>query len=100
MVRAGVLTELIDDVALHRAPVGEPVAAQLLSQLRIVKHLTARREIDLTPIARFVARFSEVAAGAPYEKFVLEVNPVKWTDDRAVAVDGLLIIEEPGTSAR
>ena len=36
-----------------------------------------------------------LAAGAPWRRFVLEVNPVKWGDDRVIAVDGLLVIDDP-----
>ena len=43
----------------------------------------------------FVAAFSALAAAAPWRRFVLEVNPVKWMADQSVALDGLLIIEEP-----
>jgi acyl-CoA synthetase (NDP forming) len=91
----GVLTEVIDDVVLHRAPVGREVATDMLGRLRIIRKLTDHADVDLAPLAAFVANFSELAAGAPYEKFVIEVNPVKFTTDEAVAVDGLLIIEVP-----
>jgi acyl-CoA synthetase (NDP forming) len=91
----GVLTEIIDDVVLHRAPVSRETATDMLRGLRIIRKLTDREDVDLTPIAAFVESFSELAASAPYEKFVIEVNPVKFTTDEAVAVDGLLIIEEP-----
>jgi hypothetical protein len=46
-------------------------------------------------LAAFIARLSQLAAGAPWRRFVLEINPVKWGDDGVVAVDGLLVIDEP-----
>lgn len=92
----GVLTEAIDDVALARAPVDEAGAAALLARLRLM-----RRAEKLAPGARlsnltaFIARFSQLAAAAPWRRFVLEVNPLAWSAAGAVALDGLLVIEEP-----
>ena len=50
---------------------------------------------DRALLARFIARLSQLAAGAPWRRFVLEINPVKWSDEQVTAVDGLLIVEEP-----
>lgn len=89
----GATTELIDDVAFTRAPIDAAGADDLLGYLR-----TARRHPHLLPpqhraaAAAFIARFSALAAGAPWEKFTLEVNPVKLGPGAATAVDGLLII--------
>jgi hypothetical protein len=46
-------------------------------------------------LLRFIADFSQLAAAAPWHRFVLEVNPIKWSGEQVVAVDGLLLIEEP-----
>jgi hypothetical protein len=46
-------------------------------------------------LPRWVARFAALAATAPWRRFVLEVNPIKWSADQVLAVDGLLIIAEP-----
>jgi hypothetical protein len=92
----GNLAEVIDDVVLERAPVGEAAAHRMLERLRIVRH--ARRldpELDGNAAARFVARFSHLAATAPWRRFVLEVNPVRVGRNAAVAVDGLLVVDEP-----
>jgi len=43
--------------------------------------------------ADFAARFSALAASAPWQRFTLEVNPLKLGRDDAAAVDGLLIID-------
>jgi acyl-CoA synthetase (NDP forming) len=92
----GNLTEVIDDVVLERAPVGDAMAHHMLERLRIVGH--ARRlapDADLAAAARFLARFSRLAATAPWRRFVLEVNPVRLSRSQAVAVDGLLVVEDP-----
>ena len=89
----GGLTELIDDVVTARAPVDPAYAATLLERLRIRRHATDQQgPLPVAPTAAFLARFSELALTAPWPRYVFEVNPVKWTRDAAVAVDGLLII--------
>lgn len=91
----GTLTEVLDDVVLGRAPVGEAEARHMLERLRIMRH-AARLEPEARTetAAAFVAAFSQLAASAPWRRFVLEVNPIKWGSDGVVAVDGLLVVEE------
>ncbi len=90
----GGLTELIDDVVTERAPVDARLAAHMLDRLRIRRYaVDPHGPLDPQPAAAFVARFSELAATAPWPRFVFEVNPLKWTREAAVAVDGLLIVD-------
>jgi acyl-CoA synthetase (NDP forming) len=92
----GGLTELIDDVVTARAPVDEKVAASMIARLRL--QAQARDEygtLDPAPVASFVAKLSQLGAGAPWRRFTFEVNPIKWTRTGALAVDGLLIVETP-----
>ena len=86
----GVLTELLDDVVVARAPVDVPVALDLLGSLRIAR----QARWSAGPAAEFLAAFSRLAATAPWRRFVLEVNPIRCGSEAAVAVDGLLIVEE------
>jgi succinyl-CoA synthetase beta subunit len=90
----GGLTELIDDVVTERAPVGSALAADMLERLRIGRQARdARGSLAPDAAADFVARFSELAATAPWSRFVFEVNPIKWSREGVVAIDGLLIVE-------
>jgi acyl-CoA synthetase (NDP forming) len=89
----GNLAELIDDVTLQRAPVSEAQALAMIGRLRLVHSTRKAQAPDPRLLAAFIARLSRLAAGAPWRRFVLEINPVKWSDDRVVAVDGLLVIE-------
>jgi len=86
----GALTEALDDVALARAPLDAGGAAALLGRLRLMRRAGGR---PAAPLADFVARFSQLAAAAPWQRFVFEVNPVAWTEDGVIALDGLLLIE-------
>jgi hypothetical protein len=90
----GGMTELLDDVVTARAPINEADAAAVIQRLRLHRH--ARDEhgpLDPAPAAAFVARLSALGAGAPWPRFTLEVNPIKWRRDGVVAVDGLLIVD-------
>ncbi len=92
----GNLTEVIDDVTLERAPVDEALALHMLKRLRIMRHAPRlEREGDPRAVAEFVEHFSGLAATAPWRRFVLEVNPIKWSRAGVAAVDGLLVVEEP-----
>jgi acetyltransferase len=92
----GNLTEALDDVTLERAPVNEELALHMLRQLRSMRHLQRwEGAADPRAASEFVARFSKLAATALWRRFVLEVNPLKWNRDGVVAVDGLLLVEQP-----
>jgi hypothetical protein len=87
----GTLTELLDDVVLLPAPASRAAVARALRRLRVMRKAADR----LDALVDFASRFSALAAAAPWRRFVLEVNPVKWTANEARAIDGLLIVENP-----
>ena len=90
----GGATELVDDVAFARAPIDTDGAFDLVGELRTLRRMPAyltQRQRELA--ADFLARFSQLAASAPFERFTLEVNPLKLGADACAAVDGLLIVE-------
>jgi len=90
----GGMTEAIDDVAFARAPVDVAGATALLRRLETLRRLPdflSDRQLALS--ADFVARFSALAATAPWPRFTFEVNPLKLGNDAVAAVDGLLLIE-------
>ncbi len=96
----GRLAELIDDVVTARAPVTEAVALDMVERLRC--RGAARDEqglLDASAPAAFIARLSQLGAGAPWQRFTFEVNPIKWTRAGVVAVDGLLVVEEAGAGS-
>lgn len=91
----GGLTEQLDDVVTCRAPVDEAVAADMIARTRLGKNAKdSKGSLDRAAAAAFVAGLSRLGAGAPWKRFTFEVNPVKWSRDHVVAVDGLLVIEE------
>jgi acetyltransferase len=91
----GTMTEAIDDVLVVPAPFDEAAAVDALARLRTLRKVE-RAEIERrTDLLGFLVRFSQLAASAPWRRFTLEVNPIKWTTVEVAAVDGLLLIEQP-----
>jgi acyl-CoA synthetase (NDP forming) len=90
----GGMTEIIDDVVFTRAPIDTDGAEDLLHRLRTLVRLpTLLTGAQIRLAAEFIARFSALAATAPWPGFTLEVNPLKIGDTAVAAVDGLLIVE-------
>ena len=59
----GNLTELLDDVVLARAPLDDAAARRMLERLRVIRHGAGPRiDWDIGAPARFLSRFSQVAA--------------------------------------
>jgi len=89
----GGMTEVIDDVVFTRTPIDADGAFDLVTRLRTVRRLpTLLSDLQVRLAADFVARFSALAASAPWPNFTLEVNPLKLGPQDVAAVDGLLII--------
>jgi predicted ATP-grasp superfamily ATP-dependent carboligase len=92
----GVLTELLDDVAIGRAPLDHQAAQAMVLKLKIVQHaLKNSPSLQIKPLVEFLVHFSAVAKDIPWVEFAFEVNPIKWRSDGVCAVDGLLIISAP-----
>ncbi len=89
----GGLTEIVDDAVFARAPIDAAGALDLLSRLATLRRTSAFLSAGQRAlVADFVARFSALAAAAPWPTFTLELNPVKVARDALAAVDGLLLI--------
>jgi acetate---CoA ligase (ADP-forming) len=87
------MTEIIDDVVFTRAPINADGAEDLLLRLRTLRRLPKLlSDTQRYLSADFLARFSALAASAPWQRFTLEVNPLKVGEQQVAAVDGLLVI--------
>jgi acetate---CoA ligase (ADP-forming) len=86
-------TEIIDDVVFTRAPIDAQGAGDLLGRLRTLRRLPELIAAErLREAAAFIAAFSALVAGAPWDDFTLEINPLKLGANGAIAVDGLLLL--------
>ncbi|MFI5607880.1 acetate--CoA ligase family protein [Amycolatopsis sp. NPDC051903] len=97
----GVATELIDDVSFALAPLDEAAALALLRRLRTTGKPKGLSLSDAGAQAvAFLVRFARFVERLPWTGFVLELNPVSVTAERAVALDGLLVVSDAAEVAR
>jgi acyl-CoA synthetase (NDP forming) len=91
----GVLTEVLQDVAVALAPVDEHEALALVRSLRCAPVLAGTRgrpPLDAAAAARAVAALSRFAAERP-EVSEVEVNPLLVRTDGAIALDARIVLE-------
>jgi acetate---CoA ligase (ADP-forming) len=89
----GVLTELLDDVAVRLLPVTRAEIRDALAQTRVSRLLAGfrgRPPADVDALVALVARVAELAAGWPGS---LDLNPVLVSDRGAVVLDAAYLPE-------
>ncbi|HEX6075510.1 MAG TPA: acetate--CoA ligase family protein [Micromonosporaceae bacterium] len=93
----GVLTEVLEDVAVRLLPVDEFDVRDMLSEVRVSRLLAGHRgtpPVDLTALTTLICRLQELTATWP-DGFSLDLNPVVALPDRAVVLDAAYLA--PGT---
>jgi acetate---CoA ligase (ADP-forming) len=96
----GVLTEVLDDVAIRLAPVPPEAAAAMLDDLRGARVLDGVRgaaAIDRSAVASLIADLSRLAVERR-DLLEVDLNPVIASGDGAVAVDALVVLAGPSAS--
>ncbi len=97
----GVFTELLDDVAIRLAPVERDVALGMLAGLRGARILDGVRggaPVDRGAIADLIVALSRLADARP-DILEVDLNPVIATATGALAVDALVVLAPPVTTA-
>ena len=97
----GVYAEVLDDVAVALAPVGEDQAERMLRSLRaaaLLRGARGRPPIDVRAAARALAALSRVAAAHP-EIAEIEVNPLLALPDGALGLDARIVLAAPPDAA-
>jgi acyl-CoA synthetase (NDP forming) len=90
----GLYAEVLDDVAVALAPVGEDAAERMLRSLRgaaLLAGARGRPALDLAAAARAVAAVSRAAAACPAVEEI-EVNPLLLLPDGAVGLDARVLL--------
>ncbi len=90
----GVLVELVQDSVAALAPVSQAQALALLKRLKGYRLLTGFRgsaPVDLKALAGAIARVSELVADLAGEIEELDVNPLRCSGERVLAVDALIV---------
>jgi acetyltransferase len=91
----GVLAEVLDDIAVGLAPVGEDEARAMLHALRgaaLLGGVRGRRPIDRAALATLLVRIGWLMLERP-DIVEIDLNPVIAGDASVLAVDGLVVIE-------
>lgn len=96
----GVMTELMQDLTVRRAPVDEAGALDMIKSLRSAALLQGYRGMpkgDIAALAKLIARFSETCAASPWIAEA-EINPVivQAEGKGACAVDALIVASRSG----
>ncbi len=91
----GILTELLDDVAIRLAPVSRAEALTMLGELRgtrILDGLRGRPAADRGGLADMIVALSRLAVARPDIREI-DINPVIAAPDGVVAVDALVVLD-------
>jgi acyl-CoA synthetase (NDP forming) len=91
----GVLTEVLDDVALRLAPVPSAAAAEMLQGLRGAPLLRSYRgspAVDLDAIRDLIVAVGRLAADRP-DIAEMDLNPVIATTAGVTIVDALVVLD-------
>ena len=94
----GVLAEVLDDVAVMLAPVGEAEVRRRLERLRgapILRGVRGRPGVDLGALAGLVATVGRELVANP-AILEIDLNPVVAGPSGSVAVDALVVLEAHG----
>jgi acyl-CoA synthetase (NDP forming) len=96
----GTLTEMLDDVAIRLAPLDHETADAMLDDLRgrrLLDGVRGRPPIDRAAVASILVSLGRLGVDRP-DVVEIDLNPVIATADGALAVDALVVVEEPTDS--
>jgi acyl-CoA synthetase (NDP forming) len=91
----GVLTEVLDDVAIRLAPLDHAAADAMLDDLRgspILGALRGRPAVDRGTVAEMLVALSRLGVERP-DVLEVDLNPVIASAGGAIAVDALVVLE-------
>jgi acetyltransferase len=92
----GVLAEVLDDVVLRLAPVTAHEALAMLAELRgarLLDGVRGRPPVDRDAVAAMLVAIGQLAVARPDIREI-DLNPVIARDDGAIAVDGLVVVDQ------
>jgi acyl-CoA synthetase (NDP forming) len=90
----GVYAEILDDVAVALAPIGEEEAERLVRSLRgapLLEGARGRPPLDVPAAARAVAAVSRATAACPAVA-ELDLNPLLVLRDRVLGLDARVVL--------
>ena len=93
----GILTEVLDDVAVRLAPVDHATAEAMLDDLRgsrILGAVRGRPAVDRATVVGMLVALSTLGVERP-DLLEVDLNPVIASAGGAIAVDALVVLEGP-----
>ena len=93
----GILTEVLDDVAIRLAPLDLAAAEAMLDDLRgarILRGVRGQPAVDRTAVAIMLVALGRLAVDRP-DVLEVDMNPVIASTAGALAVDALVVLEGP-----
>ena len=93
----GIFVEILDDVALHRCPIGPAVAERMIRGLRAAPLLLGARgkpAADIAALAAMLATLSQWAVAAGDRLRSVDLNPVLALPEGAWALDAVIELDE------
>ena len=91
----GILTEVLDDVAIRLAPVSMATARSMLDELRgsrLLDGVRGRPAVDRSAVAELIVGLSRLGIDRP-DLAAVDLNPVIAMPSGAVAVDALVVLD-------
>lgn len=90
----GVLTELYKDVAFRLAPLSVQEAGRMIEELTISPAFFGYRGLKCDPdsLSRIISSTAELALGIGEHFSQLDINPLVFSGDRWIALDGKLVL--------
>lgn len=92
----GTLTEVLSDVTFALAPVDNPTASRMLSELQatsVLHGIRGQPAVNIDKIIQIIVAVSRVAATHP-EIVELELNPVLASPHEAIALDARIVLDD------
>jgi acyl-CoA synthetase (NDP forming) len=93
----GILTEVLDDVAIRLAPLDEVAADAMLDELRgarLLRGVRGRRPVDRGALVAILVALGRLGMERP-DLLEVDLNPVIASESGALAVDALVVMEGP-----
>ena len=97
----GIYTEILQDVRLSLAPVSAARALSMLQSLRgaaIFQGARGQQAINLKAAADAISRLSVLAVNNVKHISSIEINPLRATNNKVIALDALIISDEQTSS--
>ena len=98
----GVLTEVLDDVAIRLAPIDVAAAEAMLDDLRgaqLLRGVRGRPAVDRAAVVSMLVALGRLGVDRP-DILEVDLNPVIASAGGAIAVDALVVLEGPLDAGR